>query len=322
MREKIREFVREFFESIGSEISFEDEVMVVSSVNSDFEKFYGKLSPYRFSFERGINSDSEYVDSSSYTMKSISSYLEGSGETTLVKLNFSEIYPEEELKKRVKLLNSRIKKLSPRKKFDVFFRFTFHTSFQYLNEREKIINEVYVHDGKIIKGNLSGYPLEEGSKSEIKIPDIKDSYFIAKEELKKLITKNTNHHIENLENLLGKEIERIENHFDNLNREIQDNLEKAKSRLSELEEEGDFEKISRQKKIVSNFDEKLNSGELERDKKRSILIEKSKHSLNVNNKLFNTTLIYHPLFSYDVELANNDLSKTIEIVYNPLTENL
>lgn len=322
MVNEIKEFVKNFFESIGAKVDIDGNLMEVIGVKEDFEKFYGKVSPYRFSFEKGVNHDSEYVDAGSYTMKSISNYLDGSGETTLVKLNFTDVNPEKELKNRIKLLNSHIGGLRPRKKNDIFFRFTFHSSFQYLNEREKVINEIYVHEGKVVKGNLDGYPLEEGSKNEIKIPDIKESYFVAKEHLKKLISKNTDKHIENLEVLLNKEIDRINNHFENIKDELEDNLNKAKIKLDELKKEGDLEKIKRQEKIVFNLSERLNSGELERDKKRSILIEKSKHSLNVNNKLFNTTLIYHPLFSYDVELKNNDTFRIVEVIYNPLLEKL
>ena len=61
-----------------------------------------------------------------------------------------------------------------------------------MNEREKIINEIYVHDGKVIDGNLNDYNVTEGTKRDIEIPDMKEPYFIAKEKLKDMLKGKTN----------------------------------------------------------------------------------------------------------------------------------
>ena len=44
--------------------------------------------------------------------------------------------------------------------------------------------------------------------------------------------------------------------------------------------------------------------------------------MNVNNKLFNTTLIYHDLYSADITIRNDNTKRTFEAIYNPLTKSL
>lgn len=321
MENQLINFVQKFFINLGAEVLSEGDVLTVSKVPAHFQKFYGKNEPYKFSIKIKNNPEIEFLEKGSYTMKTISAFLENSGQTTLLKIDF-ELNPEEEIKKRLKLENSRLVKLSPKKMNDIFFRFTFHTSFQYLNEKEKVINEIYVHDGKVINGDLNGYPVIEGKKTDIRIPDMKEPYFLAKEKLKELLIEKTNSVAEELNKRLEKEIERIEKHFKSEEKELGENLLKLEEKLVELKKEGDSDKIERQKKLISNIKEKLNFEERQKDKERSILIEKTKHGLNVNNKLFNTTLIYHPLFAYAGTLKNQNTEREILLVFNPLLEKL
>ena len=322
MDNQLISFIEKFFTSIGSRCIYQDKVLTITDTPQSFQKFYGKNEPYRFTLDRSKKNDEiELLDKTSYIIKTISAYLENSGQTTLLKIDF-KIDPEIEIKKRLRLKNSRLIRLSPRKKFDMFFRFTFHTSFQYLNEKIKIINEIYIHDGKIINGDLNDYPVIEGKKSDIRIPDLKEPYFMAKEELKNKLQEKTKKIAEELSIKLEKEIHRIDAHFDKEDKELKENFEKAKEKLKELTEEGDFSKIDRQEKIIQNIKEKLKPDEREKDKERSILIEKNRHGLNVNNKLFNTTLIYHPICSFDALIKNQETKKIVNIDFNPLTEKL
>ena len=322
MDNQLKNFVEKFFINLGAQVILQGDYILVSNVPESFEKFYGKNSPYKFVFSsQKMSSDSSLVEKGSYTLKAISNYLENSGETTLLKINF-ECDGENEIRKRIKISNSKIKKFLPKKKYSIFFRFTFHTTYQYLNKKKKIINEIYVHEGKIINGNLKDYPVSEGKRNEIRIPDIKESYFIAKEELKNKLVEETEKFKEKLSGKLNREIERIEKHFSNEEEEIEINLKKAEEKLEELLIEADSSKISRQKSLIKNLKEKLNIEEKTREKNQAILIEKNRYGLNVNNKLFNTTLIYHPIFSYDVELKNNSSNKKIEISFNPLTQEI
>lgn len=320
MENDLMEFIEKFFTNLGAEVILQGDFLIVSNIPDSFERFYGKKGPYKFVFDPvKLTPDSEFIEKGSYTMKAISSYLENSGQTTLLKINF-DLDPENEIKQHLRFVNCKLERLVRKKKFNFFFRFTFHTTFQYINENEKIINNIYVHNGKIIGGDLSSYILEEGDKNEVKIPEIKESYFIAKEGLKEKIKTKTEELTFELNNRLEKEKQRIERHFSKENEEFADILEKAKGRLSNLEEAQDYEKIDRQRKTIQGIREKINEEELEKDKERAIQIERQKHSLNINNKLFNTTLIYYPLHTFDSTLKSANAKRIIEINFDPLTK--
>ena len=318
MEDQLLNFVAKFFDNLGATVKYYDKKLTVTNVPEKFQKFYGKKEPYVFTtMKEKSNEDVMYLEKGSYTLKTIQSFLENSGQTTLLRIDF-KINPEEEIKKRVKLANCRITKLSPKKRYNMFFRFTFHTSSQYMNEREKVINEIYVHNGEVVNGDLNDYPVVEGSKRDVKIPDMKEPYFVAKERLKVLLEGKTQEVAEKLNLQLDKEIKRIERHFETAEKELVTNLHKAKEKLEELELEEDPNKIKRQKKVLQNINEKLNPEERLDDKERTIMIEKTKHGLNVNNKLFNTTLIYHPVFTYDAHLKGKDGTGVVELAFNPL----
>lgn len=322
MENQLISFVQKFFNNLNANCTFEKDVLTITNVPLPFQKFYGKNEPYYFTTNKNkISNEIEFLDKSSYIIKTISAYLESSGQNTLLKIDFKE-YSEDKITNNILKTNFRITKLKPRKKFDIFFRFTFHTSFQYLNEKSKVINEIYIHDNKVINGDLNEYPVVEGKKSEINIPDMKEPYFIAKNELVNKLKIKKDELSNELNLKLNKAIDRINSHFNSEEKELKTNFEKAIIKLQELKREGNLSKIDKQEKIIQNIKEKLNPEERERDKERSILIEKHRHGLNVNNKLFNTTLIYHPIFSYDAIFENAYIKKNVEINFNPLTEEI
>src|SRR3989339_251043 len=247
--DSIKQFIIKFFENLQSTVIEKGNSLVISNVPAKFEKFYGKKSPYIFVFKsEDKNSQSEFIEKGNYLLKTISNFLEEQGSTTLLKINF-DIDFEKEIKKRIKLNNCQIEKLIPKKKNNFFFRFTFNTSFQYLNEKVKMTNDIYLYENKIIDGDLASYIITEGNKRDVIMPDIKEPYNIAKEKVKELIQPKIT--------LLAK-----------------------------------------------NLSEKL------------------KHSLNLNTKLFNTTLIYYPVLNYDCYLINEHGKRIIEVSFDPLTKEL
>lgn len=322
MEDELIKFVWKFFKNLNSSLAIKNGIIYVSNVSENFEKFYGKKSPYKFTTDKNLVSEEiDLLENSSYILKVISNYLENSAKTTLLKINFNS-NGEEEIRRRLNLLNSKIEKIKTKRKNSIFFRFTFHSSFQYLNETEKLINEIYIHDGKIINGDLNGYKLEEGKKEEIQIPDIREQYFLAKEELKKRIENKIEELSFKLSTSLEKEIKRIEDHFKIKEKEILNELKRATEKQIELKKEKEKNKLERQNNLIQNLKEKLNPEEFLNDKERSIFIEKTKHSLNVDNKLFNTTIIYHELIAADVTIKNENTKRTFEAVYNPLTKKI
>lgn len=297
MEDKIKLFVEKFFLSLGANVLAKENCLAISNVPQNFEKFYGKKSPYEFAFckeDKSVNN--ELIENGNYLLKTISNFLEGSGKTALLKINFN-INPEEEILKKINLNNCKIEKLMPKKKNNFFFRFTFHTTFQYLNQKEKMINQVHVYDNKIVGGDLSNYNITEGNSKDVILPDIKEPYNIAKEKVRELIKPKSILLSNELQEKLEKEIDRIESHFKKENEE----LRKKKN------EEEIF---------------KIKSKEFEKDKLREVKIENQKYSLNLGTKLFNTTLIYYPVFEYDCFLNNGKNRRIIEISYDPLLEKM
>src|SRR3989339_726065 len=251
------------------------------------------------------NLQSTVIEKGNYLLKTISNFLEEQGSTTLLKINF-DIDFEKEIKKRIKLNNCQIEKLIPKKKNNFFFRFTFNTSFQYLNEKEKMTNDIYLYENKIIDGDLASYIITEGNKRDVIMPDIKEPYNIAKEKVKELIQPKITLLAKNLSEKLSKEIERINRHFIQETQELKNNLKKSTKKT--------------EKEINEELEKKIN--EFEKDKERAINIEKQKHSLNLNTKLFNTTLIYYPVLNYDCYLINEHGKRIIEVSFDPLTKEL
>jgi len=318
MKNKLLNFVEKFFLNLGSKTVIQNEVLIVNKVPLHFQKFYGKSEPYKFGIKKTEDENIEMLEKGSYTLKAIKSYLEDTGQTTLLKLSFN-CNPKEEIKKVITTPNAKLSEFIDKKKNNIFFRFTFHSSFQYLNEREKVISEIYIHDGKVIDGNLNDYNIVEGKKSEIKIPDMKEPYFIAKEKLKDVLKGKTDEISKILNEKLNNEIKRIEKHFEKEDSEIHVNLKKAVQKLNKLINELDYEKVEKQKLVLHKLKLSLNPEERLNDKERTVQIEKTKHGLNINNKLFNTTLIYNKIFTYKTKIKNEQTSSFVELSFDPLT---
>lgn len=327
--EKLIEFTKEFFKSLGCEVFEDKEFLTVKNVPEKFEKYYGKSSPYKIVFDRKEEKeDLDIVTKGSYLLKAMTSYLDKSGETTLLKIDF-QVNPEEEIKKRIKLSNCEIARLSQKRRYDYFSRFTFLTTFQYLNGKEQITNDIYVYKGKVIKGDLSSYKVIDGDKREVNIENIDSDYSISKEELKEQLKEKTQKISLELKEKLEKEIERIEKHFKQKNIEGEENLKKLLARKDSLEKQKkneevlDFEqKIKKLSSEIENVKRESNLESLEREKEQEVKLELYKHSLNISNKIINTTIIYYPLLSFEVFLKNNSSKRMVDVTHNPLTNEM
>ena len=108
-----------------------------------------------------------------------------------MKIDFN-IKPIDELNKRISFPNSQIKKIIFRERSGFFYKFTFSTTFDYLENKEVISNEIYIFNLKSIEGDLSEYVLLESNLKKEEAPNFKNAYFVAKEELKKRIQEKTN----------------------------------------------------------------------------------------------------------------------------------
>ena len=229
-----------------------------------------------------------------------------------------------------KFKNCEITDLKKTIKNNFFYRFTFHTNFHYLSEKEQIINEIYVHNNEIVQGDLSGYPVLEGRKQDISLEDIKKNYQIAKKEISPLIENKTKQIAEKLNQKLELEIQRIKKHFEQLKKEINEKIKTEnekldffKNQLNNSEEENQkiLKKIQRIEKNIEKIKKNNDFYKIENEEKFTIKDLKQKHSLNIDNKLFNTTVIYYPLFTF-ILIFNNNLKKQVKLTFNPLTNEI
>jgi len=241
--------------------------------------------------------------------------------TSYLKIDL-KINPQEELNKRISFPNSEIKKTVLREKPGFFYKFTFNTIFNYLEKKESISNEIYVFNSKPISGDLSEYILLEADFSENEVPNFKNSYFIAKEEVKKRIQEKTNQISKSLGMNFENEKEKIETKFDIETKGFQKELEEITNRLMELTRRGEVEKISEQKKIINSLKEKSNFLALEKDKMRAIQLENQKHLLNVENKLEKTTVIKYPIYFFTIDVKAEPLKKSFVVEFDPMAKEI
>ena len=326
--EKIKKFTEEFFRSLKCEVFWENDVLKVENVPADFEKYFGKRSPYYFVFEkdkqRGKN---ELVMQGSFLLKAMASYIGKSGSATLLKLDF-DLGSTEDIKKSVKVRGCKIISLAKKHNFDFLTRFTIQTTFQYMNDKEQLMNSIFVNKENVVDFDLKKYKVIEGVKREISVGDLKKEYVIAKVSLKKLLEKKISEIGGTLSRNLEKESNRIGKHFEHQIKEIDDSIERFEKQIIEagkqIEKERDVEsarlKIARAQENLEKLKREGMREKLEKEKEFFINDEVRKHSLDINNDLINTTIIYYPIFILTMFLKNKDTSRRIEMSYDPLAE--
>jgi hypothetical protein len=327
---QIKSFTLEFFKNLKCNITQNGDILIIEDVPKSFEDLYGKAAPYKISFSGKIEG-TEFVGKGSQFLTAMTKYLEGAGKTTLLKIDFN-VDPMKEIEKTLSLKNCKIDNLTKKHKNNFFSRFTFMTTFRYLNESEQVINEIYVHNGKIVNGDLSGYTILEGDSDESSSKNIEKDYSIARESLKDSLKDKTNKIGEILGSRLEKEIERIREHYKNLLGEMGGDLggqlEKIKEaelqlRVAEGEELGVLrDRVDRLKKSLLKMGDDDAKSRVLKEQEFTIKDATHKHSLNIDNKLVNTTVIYYPVFSFNLFLKGDDSGRFVEMVYDPLTRDL
>ncbi len=317
--DRIKNFVSKFFESLKCEVIFVNNVLSVRNIPEGFEKFCGRIGPYKFVFEKlFLSSDTELLSSGSFLLKAINDYLEGRGQTTLLKIEFEPNF-KEEIEKRFTLKNCKITNLTKKIENNFLVRFSFITNFQYLNDKEQAMNSVFVKEGKVVEFDLEKYKVIEGKKRDISFENIQDFYKIAKEELNFLLEPKLKSVSQNLQEVVNKEIERVKQHYENHIKEFTGALEKAKKRLNDLEEKGsEVDKIAKVKQEILNLENNPELEKLKKEEEFCIRDEVQKHSLNVKTKLMNTTIVYYPIYSCQLFFKNDLTGRIVHFDFNPL----
>jgi hypothetical protein len=327
MKMDLVSFTSKFFENLGCKVSLEGEVLKVENVPESFEKTYQK-GPYYIVFEKkNLDGKKVLMKQGEELFNLITNSLKKTASTTLLKINFN-INPRRILEDNFSFKNCSISEIRQSHETNFFYRFIFQTNFIYLNKQEQTINGIYIHNGKIVKGDLEGYPIEEGKKEEVSTKEIAKNYEIAKNRLKELVKIKTEQISEKLDKKLSKEIERIEKYYETQAKEAEDKIENEKHRMRQTKENlyksnktDSLEKMKRNEKNIEKIRSEFGAEKLSKEKLTAINDEKQKHSLNIDNNLLNTTVVYYPVFTFNVTFDKN-MKKNLAFNYNPLTEEL
>ena len=323
--EKVFNFTTKFFESLKCRLSWDGEVLKVEKVPESFEKAY-KKGPYYFVFDRkNIKDERVLVSPGEEFFNLMTDYLKNSASTTLLKINF-DINPDRIIDRRFFFKNCQVSGIKKTYENNFFYRFMFQTNFTYLNKKEKEINEVYVHNGEIVKGSLEGYPVEDGKKEDVPKQEMEKNYGIAKNKIKEIVKEKTMEISEQLNKKLETAKERIKQYCGRQIKEREEKIKNEQEKIEQLknqvfysdgEKEEAAEKIDRHEKNIERIKEELDIDKIRKDESLSIADEEQKHSLNVDNNLLNTTVIYYPIFKFRLNFDKN-IKKVLEIKFDPL----
>ncbi|VVB78843.1 Uncharacterised protein [uncultured archaeon] len=337
--DNLKGLTEKFFKSLKCEVIWKGKILFIEKVPADFEKLFGKKSPYSFVFDTAdLNDETELITKGSSLIKLIANYLDHKAQTTLLKIKFNPDF-KTELKKNINWNDYEIVSISEKENNDYIYRFTIMTIFQYLNEKEQIISTIYIHNKSILDNfNADNYETGEGKKEEISFDNanIRENYAIAKDKLKYLLQKRTEHISQLLNKSLEKEIQRIDSHYKSEYGEIDTEVGDAIKKIQELNLKLKRasaknrpiieEKMERLNQTIEKLNKSEEKEKFEREKSFLINDEKQKHSINISNNLINTSIIYYPIYSLKASIKKKDnlsgFSKEIRLDYNPLTKRL
>ncbi len=269
-----KEFLMDFFKD--SKIEDKNGVLTISEVSSDFEKFVGKPSPYKFVFDVETHSrvqDSELIMQGSYFLLAVRDYLIDKGQTSLLKSGAGLMY-----------------------------EFSFISTYQYLNDKKQAINKILIKNGKVMD-NLSKVIASKGDSSEISNLDASGQYNIAKKKLGECTKKDIKSIKVILKKKLEKELMRVRGHYSKQIKEKDEEVETCENKIKMLQSKLRHTSYERDRNIITRMIRE-STERLEMLKKRSykerlkeeeifhVKDEIEKHALTIKNSLINLTVYY------------------------------
>lgn len=325
--EKLAELVYKFFEAFNCSVEWKGKLLIVENVPKDFEKFFGKNSPYIFSFDPQIN-EGELITKSSFLIRIINDYLGDKAQTTLLRIEFDKDLAEE-ITKNYTLQNCKVNHISKEEQINFMTRFTFLTTIQYLNEKEQITTPIYLSGNNIIDFDESKFQLIDGRERDVKKIEnldsqVESSYEIAKSTVKDLLKPNIDKITFSLKEKLSQEIARIDNHSNQQLSEINLEIEKANKRIEQYKKEYDKkrdetipDKIKKLEEKIIDIKNKTDFKQLNEEKELLIKNEIRNHALSIKNKIINTSIIYYPAYKLNVFFKTSKSARLMNIDYDP-----
>jgi hypothetical protein len=339
-KQAIMKLTENFFKNLNCEVNWDENILIINKVPSDFVKLYEKNPPYLFAFDDVANKnnpESELISRGSLLLKLMTTYLENKAQTTILKLDMKPDL-KQIIKENLDLNNFEILNMLTDEKNDFIFRFIFMTTLQYLNEKEQMMTQIYLNGDKILEDfDISKYlattgKIEEKNKEKELLISTKSNYEFAKENLKRLLEKKTKEISDKLSKSLEKALDRINSHYSHMIQELEkenkkniDNLELSNQKLPRASDKNRKiieERIARLEETIKNSTIKEDIDKLEKEKQFFISDEKHKHSINLNNSLMNTTIINYPIYSFKLFLKNKNQLKELKFSYNPVNNEL
>ncbi len=305
MDNPLRTFTVKFFQELGASVETSGNSLIVSGVPVKFQKFYGKNEPYTIAFDNIQSSLSvEIVTSESYLLKTMRSYLDNTGESVLQKLVY-QLQADSLIKSKLTLRNCAISKINNNITYRPFVKFTFQTTYKYLNDEERIVKDVFIDNLQVIKPDLSKFRVDSLKNKDFEIPSLRESYEFAKNKVKELISSKTGSIAKQLDDTLAKEMQRINDHSSQQIREVDTQIAKARAKNPNFDTSA-YE--SQKKQFIS-----------ERD--LQIANEEKKYSLRINTKLLTTAVILSPVYDFEVFFKNEGITRLVLLSYEPLHDN-
>lgn len=328
----LAKFSESFFQKLGCKAQWQGDVLFVENIPNSFEAFVGKKGPYEFVFDASLKEgEREFLSKGGYFLNAMANYLENKNKNTMLKLNF-DINPLNEILTRFSFINSEIERIDKKENYDYFLRFTFSTNFQYLNEKERENISLYVYEGKLINFDISKFNYSDGKKDDIKIGDIKKDYELTKNVLKEKISGKITRISAMLSDMLNKELQRVENHYNHQIMEADDKLNEIKKQITLLEEKTsktdpkEIEKIEKRIEKLKLELEQTNPAkrkeELKKEKEFYLSEEKHKYGLNISTSLINTSIVYYPKYDFIVHLKSKDATDRLVLTYDPIQKHM
>ncbi len=311
MNEQNVNLVENFFKSLKCEVFRKGNDIVIKGIPEKIQLI--------FKIERNVELLFDDLTDSAGLIIKIKDYLKNKPSKTLLKIDFE--FPSN-INEKISLRNCSISKVEKKHENNYFSRFTFLTTFRYKSNIEQTLNEIYVHDGKIVSGDLKDYNVKEGSVEEASTDHLAKDYDVAKEKLHELLNQKIIEVSSDLDVDLEKEIKRIEEHFGSILGEFNLNRNRILERIKENEISGELDKAKKNKELLNASFSDTHLKRIEDERKIVIDNERMKCALDVENKLINTTIIYYPVFKIFLGLNEAGFTKTIEVMFNPLTNEL
>lgn len=288
-----KEFLLEFFKD--AKVEDKDGVLTVSEVPLGFEKFVGKLEPYKFVFDINTHNkvkDSELIMQGSYFLLAIRDYLSDKGQTSLLKIipELNKKYPD-----------------AKQKAYGYLYEFSFLSTYQYLNDKKQTMSKILIKDNSVLDIDLSKFKTHIGNKDEISDLDSTNQYGVAKKILDKKVMKE----IGSIKKVLGKKLEkelfRIKDHYSKQIKEKDEEVEACANKIKMLQSKLRHTSYERDRNIIMRMiresTERLEmlkqrsyKERLEVEKEFHVKDEVEKHVLSIKNNLINLTIYYYPIF--------------------------